>query len=131
MTLWVGILTADYTLMIGTSYGVSNILNITISNASTAQTLLSNSNRIDASFSELILTAGTYWLTFNSRSNLYGSASVSGSSLFQISKWGTGRRENSASSFILTGITSSVAEPTSLALFCLGLSGIGFFRKKC
>ncbi len=129
----------DYRLRIGTSAGQSDVLDLAIANSSTSHSVNGWTARIDASFSAVNLDAGTYWMSFASPQNLWGSANISGASLTQISSyWGTAAytRDNSAAVFMLTGNDGTsanggtVPEPGSLALLGLGLVGFALARHK-
>jgi hypothetical protein len=121
---WVGHVSAPFTLQIGTAAGLSDVYNATIANAAVTQSTGNYGSVFDASFAPVNLGAGTYWLTFNSAHNLYGSASAAGGDLVQIGYGYASTRNGSASVFSLSGTTNDVPEPGSLALLSIGL-GLG------
>jgi hypothetical protein len=119
-----GQVTSPYTLQIGTAAGLSDVFSATIASSAVTQTTGSYGSVFDASFAPVKLSAGTYWLTFNSYDNLYGSAYASGGNLAQIGYGYSYTRDSNASVFSLSGTTNDVPEPGSLALLSIGL-GLG------
>jgi hypothetical protein len=119
-----GQVTAPYTLQIGTAAGLSDVFSATIANSAVTQTMGNYGSVFDASFAPVDLSAGTYWLTFNSYGNLYGSAYAPGGDLVQIGYGYAYTRDGNASAFSLSGTTNDVPEPGSLALLSIGL-GLG------
>ena len=122
-------LTTAYTLQIGTAAGLSDVFSASIDNAAVKQTTDNYSSVFNASFAPIMLDAGTYWLTFNSDGNLYGSADVAGGNLNQLSYGNVYVRDGSASVFSLSGEIRAVPEPGSLALLSLGL-GLGALAQR-
>jgi hypothetical protein len=119
-----GNVTSPYTLQIGTAAGLSDVFSATIANSAVTQTTGTYGRVFNASFAPINLSAGTYWVTFNSNSSLYGSANVAGGDLVQIGYGFKETRYGSASVFSLSGESNDVPEPGSLALLSIGL-GLG------
>jgi hypothetical protein len=115
---------APYTLQIGTAAGLSDVFSTTFASSEVTKTTAAYSNAFDASFAAVKLSAGTYWMTFNSRDSLYGSAYAPGGDLVQIGYGYAYTRDGSSSVFSLSGTTNDVPEPGSLALLSIGL-GLG------
>lgn len=123
-TYWLGHVSSPFTLQIGTAAGSSDVYSATFANAAVTQTTGTHGSVFDLSFAPVDLSAGTYWLTFNSPYNLYGSASAADGDLVQITSDYAFTRSGSASVFSLSGTTNDVPEPGSLALLSIGL-GLG------
>jgi hypothetical protein len=117
-------ITTAYTLQIGTAAGLSDVFSASIDNAAVKQTMGNYGSVFNASFAPITLDAGTYWLTFNSYGNLYGSAAAAGGNLTQIGYGNSYVRDGTASVFSLSGELHAVPEPGSLALLSIGL-GLG------
>ena len=122
-------ITNAYTLQIGTAAGLSDVFNGTIANAAVTQTMGKYGSVFNTAFAPIELSAGTYWLTFNSNGNLYGSAMAADGNLVQTGYGNAYVRAGDASVFSLSGDLHAVPEPGSLALLSLGL-GLGALAQR-
>ena len=89
-------------------------------------------NQFDFDLSSINLLAGTYWASFSGNSGLYGSkvGSFGATMIQQLNNSSNSLRTNNYIPFQLNGTTRDVPEPSTLAIFALGMIGLASRRFK-
>jgi len=111
----------------------SSIFSLTLSAAEVAFTDVGLSfNQYDFALPSINLSAGTYWASFSSTGyELYGSKVGNfGTTMIQQINSTNYSRTNNYIPFQLNGTTTDVPEPSTLAIFALGMIGLASRRFK-